>query len=90
MSRAVEAANERRRAAARERGEATYPAEVIELWPACVVCGWPIRRNVDGPGPGLWRACRCPDVLWRVDPVEGGWERRVVDLNPPLTERTTP
>lgn len=66
-------ANEKARAAAVLAGRTTYSHEVVEIWPACVDCGTPIRRNVVTPRIGLYRACGCPDVLWHC--TISGWER---------------
>lgn len=67
------------RAAAQKAGRDTYSQEVIEHWPACVVCDRTIRRNIDVPGRlGLQRICDCPDVYWQMPMTGGPWERVTV------------
>lgn len=65
--------NERRRIAAIAQGRTAFLMEVVDSWPACVVCASPIRLNVDDCRPGMYRACNCAGVLWRL--TSTGWER---------------
>lgn len=76
--------NETRRAAAKWGENPTYQHDVVDSWTACTECGTPIRRNVETGKPGHWRACACPDLLWRLD-YKQGWRpvRQPAAAGPP-------
>lgn len=70
----IEKQNERARRIASNAGAATYTAQVVDYWPACVTCGETIRpRHQRGPG----RYCACPLTRWEFDGVIGRGPRRV-------------
>lgn len=52
--------NAKARTRAQESGAISYTQEVIDYWPACVVCDAPIRHRSGDED----RSCQCPGVEW--------------------------
>lgn len=72
----IDTLNASRRRTAEQQGRDVFQLDVIETWPACVVCGDAIRWSHPIPPkrPGLYRMCGCPPaVVWRCG--LNGWER---------------
>lgn len=67
--------NERARDRAQRAGQATYLRQIVDDWPACVVCAAPIRCRA-GEG-GYYRRCGCPGVRWWCS--TDGWHRNTDD-----------
>lgn len=66
--------NDQARARATDDGCATYTAEVVDYWPACVTCGAVIRYRT--ARKASW-TCSCPGVTWRFSGVIGRSPERV-------------
>lgn len=74
---------------AKRNNQQTYQHAVIELWPACVECGTPIRRTathipVRLPPIGIYRLCECPGALWWYMGAMN-WEKIILESNPVAT-----
>lgn len=64
MADAITRRNEKARERAQTAGRVTYHREVVDVWPACVVCGEPIRHRGDR---SMYRRCGCNGVGWYWD-----------------------